>query len=130
MSASSQDKRAGLTITAICNPENMTRLEKAVQEELERLLRDGVTKDELDQARQGYLQSVKVGRSSETALVGLLGGLRHLGRTMTWQADFEKKVEALTPESVVAALRRNIDPKKLVIVRAGDFGAKPAGVAP
>jgi zinc protease len=42
---------------------------------------------------------------------------------MLWEADFEKKIAALTPEQVNAALKRHIDPKKLVIVSAGDFGA-------
>ena len=58
--------------------------------QLVRLLRDVVTADELDKAREGYLQSMKVGRSSDAALGGSLGGLRYLGRTMLWEADFEK----------------------------------------
>src|SRR5436190_16946723 len=102
----------------------MDRLEKAVQEELARLLRDGVTQDELDQARKGYLQSQKVSRSSDTALAGILSGLRHAGRTMAYEAAMEKKINALIPENVQAALQKHIDPKKLVIVSAGDFAAK------
>ena len=86
------------------------------------MLRDGVTVDELDKAREGYLQSMKVGRSSDAALAGTLGSLRHLDRTMLWEADFEKKIAALTPERIGAAMKRHIDPKKLVIVAAGDFG--------
>jgi len=50
-----------------------------------------------------------------------LNSLQHLNRTMIWQADFEKKIAALTPEQIKAALKRHIDPKKLVIVEAGDF---------
>ena len=125
LSVSSFDQRAGLTITAICNPQNIRRVEKAVQEELDRLLRDGVTKDELEQGKQGYLQAQKVGRSSDTALVGILANLSHVGRTMTFQAELEKKIQALTPEQIVAALRKHIDPKKLLIVIAGDFETKP-----
>jgi zinc protease len=124
LSVSSFDKRAGLTITAICNPQNIRRVEKAVQEELDRLLRDGVTKDELDQGKQGYLQAQKVGRSSDTALVDILANLSHVGRTMAFQAELEKKIQTLTPEQIVAALRKHIDPKKLVIVTAGDFETK------
>ena len=123
-SASSFDKRASLTITAICNPQNVGRVEKAVQEELDRLLRDGVTQDELDKARTGYLQSQKVGRSSDTALAGILSNLSHAGRTMAFSAEFEKRIEALTPDQVLSALRKHIDPKKLVIVIAGDFETK------
>jgi len=124
LSASSFDQRAGLTITAICNPQNIGRLEKAVQEELDRLLRDGVTQDELDKARTGYLQSQKVGRSSDTALAGILSNLSYEHRTMAFSAELEKKIETLTPDQVLAAWRKHIDPKKLVIVTAGDFETK------
>jgi zinc protease len=91
------------------------------------MLRDGVTADELDKAREGYLQSMKVGRSSDGALAGSLGGLRHLGRTMLWEADFEKKIAALSAEQVGAAMKRHIDPKKLVVIAAGDFPEEKPG---
>jgi zinc protease len=122
LNVSSQDERASFTISAIVNPQNIERLQVCALEEVERLLREGVTADELGTAREGYLQSMKVGRSSDAALVGSLNGLRHLDRTMLWEADLEKKISELTPEQVATALRRHIDPKKLVIVNAGDFG--------
>ena len=125
--ASPWEPRASFSITAICNPKNMARLEVCVKEELQRLMRDGITAEELDKARQGYLESLKVSRSSDVAIAGTLASLRHLDRTMAWQADMEKKIRALTPETVNAALRQHIDPAKLVVVTAGDFDAKPAG---
>src|SRR6185436_2184322 len=91
LSVSSQDQRASFTISAIVNPQNLPRLQICALEELDRLLRDGVTEDELNKAREGYLQSMKVGRASDSALAGSLGSLRHLDRTMRWQADLEKK---------------------------------------
>jgi zinc protease len=124
LTVSSFDQRAGLTINAICNPLNIARVEKAIQEELARLLRDGVTKDELDRGKQGYLQGQKVGRSSDNALAGILANLSLAGRTMAYHAELEKTIETLTPEQVLAALRKHFDPKKLVIVIAGDFESK------
>jgi len=38
-----------------------------------------------------------------------------------WQADLEAKVKALTPDQIVVALRKYLDPAKLSIVKAGDF---------
>jgi zinc protease len=46
-----------------------------------------------------------------------------------WDADLEKKIEALTPDQVVATLRKYVDPKKLVIVTAGDFETKATASA-
>ena len=125
LSVSSQDQRSSFTITAIVNPQNLARLQQCALEELDRLQKDGVTAEELDKARDGYLQAIKVGRSSDTALTGTLGGLRHLDRTMQWQADFEAKIATLTPDQISAAMKRHIDPKKLVMVGAGDFGSGP-----
>ena len=48
---------------------------------------------------------------------------------MAWEADLEKKITALTPEQVKSALNRHINPKKLVVVAAGDFEAKAADVS-
>jgi zinc protease len=127
-SASAWDKRATLSITAICNPQNMSRVELAAREELERLIKDGVTQDELDQAKKGYLQSRKVGLTSDQALSGILSNLRQLNRTMAYEADMDKKIEALTPETVSAALRDHIEAKKLAVVVAGDFAAKTTAV--
>jgi zinc protease len=127
--ASAWDKRATLTITAICNPQNMSRVEMAAREELDRLLRDGVTPEELEQAKQGYLQARKVGRTSDQALTGILSSLRQLDRTMAYEADMDHKIEALTPEAVSAAWRSHIEAKKLAVVVAGDFAAKTTAAA-
>jgi zinc protease len=123
---SSEDQRASFIITAIVNPKNAARLQASALDELDRLLREGITPDELNKARDGYLQARRVARASDPALAGALGSLRHLDRTMQWDADFEKKITALTPDEINAALRRHLDPKKLVIVNAGDFEAPPA----
>jgi zinc protease len=130
LAASEWDQRATFTITAICNPENMSRVETAAREELDRLLRDGVTTDELAQAKRGYLQARKVGRTSDQALTGILSTLRQLDRTMAFEAEMDQKIEALTPETVTSALRRHIDAKKLAVVVAGDFGGKSAAAPP
>jgi len=125
-SASPLDKRANFTISAICNPQNIGRVEKAVRDELERLVRDGVTQDELDQAKQGYLRAQKVRRTTDGALAALLSELSYTDRTMSYYIDLEKKIESLTPGQLLTATRRYIDPKKLVLVTAGDFDTKTA----
>jgi len=125
MSVSSQDQHATFTISAIVNPKNIDRLQQCAVEELDRLLRDGVTVDELNRAREGYLQALKVARANDPALATKLGGLRHLNRTMAWESDLEKHIAGLTPEQVNSALKR-IDPQKLVVVTAGDFPQESA----
>ena len=49
-----------------------------------------------------------------------------LKRTLAWDADFEKKIEALNPEKVVTAFRKHLDVSKLTIIKAGDFAKAAA----
>jgi zinc protease len=40
---------------------------------------------------------------------------------LVFDADFEKRVAALSPEVINMAMRKYIDPSRLTIVKAGDF---------
>lgn len=120
------DPRASLTINAICNPANIEKVNVAIAEELEKLLQDGVTAEELERGKQGYLQQQQVMRTSDVGLVSTLTENLFVDRTMAYYADLEKKIAALKPEQVLAALKKRIDPKRLVIVDAGDFEAAKA----
>ena len=40
---------------------------------------------------------------------------------MAWDADFDAKIAALTPDEINAAMKRYLDPQKMSIVKAGDF---------
>jgi len=126
LSVSAQDQRAVLTITAICNPTNMARVESCVHEELDRLLKDGVTPEELEKAKRAYLEGQRVARENDGALAALLTGSRHLDRTLQFDADVEKKIAALTIDQVMGAFRHYVDPTRLVVVTAGDLAAPAA----
>jgi zinc protease len=45
---------------------------------------------------------------------------------LAYESDLDAKLAALTPDDVLAALKKHIDPNRLVIVIAGDF-AKSGG---
>ena len=121
LQASSLDERAAFYVYAISNPDNMKRVETAVREEIERLLKHGVTAEELDAARGGYLQRLKVSRMDDSGLARQLAEFLHAGRTMAFQAELEKRLQEVTPDSLLAAMQRHLDPTRLVIATAGDF---------
>ena len=97
--------------------------------ELERALREGFTKEEVENAKSGYLQARRGARGQDGALAARLASYAVLKRTMQWDADFDAKIAALTPESILAALKRHLDFSQLSSVKAGDF-AKPSAAAP
>jgi zinc protease len=119
--ADTRDPVASLSANAITNPANIDRLEKAFFEELERFLAQGPSPEELRDAQKAYLEAQKVGRTSDAALAGRIVSNLHLGRTFAYTLEQEKRIAALTPADVTAAFQRRIDPKRLVVIRAGDF---------
>jgi predicted Zn-dependent peptidase len=119
--AEAEDENASLMTFAIFNPANLAKVEAGVREEFDRLLRGGVTPDELDKARKGYLQQVKAGRTSDASLASTLANYLHLGRTLAFDVDLERKIQALTPDAVNSTVRKYLDPKTLTSVVAGDF---------
>ena len=62
-----------------------------------------------------------LGRSQDQSLAQKLANNEYFGRTMAWDAGFETKVEAATPEQILEAVRQRLDPKAMTIVKAGDF---------
>lgn len=123
---SAVDKRSVFYIFAISNPENAGKVQTAILEELQRLLKDGVTQKELDDARTGYLQEQEIRRSSDRGLTSLLEAYAFIGRDMKFVANFEEQVRGLTVDSVNSALRKHIRPERLFIASAGDFSKAPA----
>ena len=121
LSANPLDKTGMFMTYAIYNPENAEKLEKVFREEMDRAVKDGFTAEEITAARSGLLQSRMVSRAQDAGLSGTLNSYLYLNRTMAWDADFEKKMESLTPEQVNAALKKHIDPSKISIIKAGDF---------
>ena len=107
-------------INAICNPANLSKVVKGVDEELARLLNNGISAEEFDRAKTGYLQQYQSQRANDGALLGLIANHVYLGRTMKYDADLEQAIQKLTPETVLAALRKHVDPKMLIVVGAGD----------
>ena len=124
--------KAGLFFTyAIYAPENLAKLQQAFNEEIARVLAEDFTKEEIDLAKSGWLQSRSVARAQDNELVGNLASFLFIGRTLAWDAEFEKKVMALDGPQIRAALKRHLDPSKFTIVKAGDFaGAAKKQAAP
>jgi len=106
---------------AIYAPQNLARLETAFREELERALKDGFTEEEIKAAKSGYLQGRQVSRSQDRELANLIAGNLQFERTLAYDIELEKKIEALTADQILAALRKHLDPAKLSLVKAGDF---------
>ena len=123
ISARAKDGRVDFTLYAITNPKNRDKLMAVMLEELEKIRKDGVTQEELDEAKVAYLQAARVRRSGDSALTSELLSTLFNDRTMAHYAEHDAQIEAATVESVNKAINKYIDPDKLIMAVAGDFAA-------
>ena len=121
LSASQLDKRAEFGVYAISNPANMKKVIKAIGEELQLLVDNGVEETELEEAKRGYLQRQSLSRNSDRGLISVLANTLDADRTMSHYTERENAIRELTVETVQVAIRKHFRPERLVIVTAGDF---------
>jgi len=119
--ASGFDQVAAFGVSAIFAPANRERVERAVREELERAVRGGFSADEVASGAKALIEARRLARRNDRQLVGRLADYLYKKRDFSWDVAFEKRIAALTPAEVNAALLRHIDPSRLSLVTAGDF---------
>jgi zinc protease len=115
-----------LSATVSSNPVNTPKVEASFMDELKKTLVNGFTAAEVAEAKKAYQDLRNVGRSQETALVGLIASHEQLGRTLLYDERMESRIQALTVEQINQAFRKHVDWEMVTIVKAGDF--KKAGV--
>jgi len=120
LNVGSIDRSGSFNISALAAPQNLVKVEAAVRNELELVLKAGFTDEEVARAKSGLLQKRLQARTQDSALAAGWNGAMYLGRTFAWSKAFENRVTAVTTADVNAAMRRAIDPAKISVITAGD----------
>lgn len=110
-----------LGLYAIYAPGNLERLQRGLNEELARFVRDGITEQELQDARSGLLEAARIARTQDGALARTLASQLYQQRDMHFTLAQEARLQGLSVEDVNAAIRRHLNPAHFVQVFAGDF---------
>lgn len=129
LSVPSRDPAGMWLAFAISAPQNTSKVEAALREELDKALKEGFTEAELADGKKAWAQSQQVGRTGDAGLAGRLAGYLSFDRTMTFDKDLEAKVAALTVAQVNEALRAHLKPEAVSVIKAGDFAKAVAAGA-
>jgi zinc protease len=125
LSASSFEPSASISFYAIFAPENRARVEQALTEELARLIKDGISADELASAKKAILAGGNTRRANDSAVARSWAGKLERKRTFAWDAELEARLAGLTLAQVNAAIRKWIAPGQVNWSLAGDFDKVP-----
>lgn len=118
------DQNSQLFVYAIYNPMNLEKVQAGFKEEIQRLIQEGVTEEEVKNAVNGWIQGQSVSRAKDNELSSLINNNLYYDRDMSFHKELEAKVSALTAEEVNAAIKKYLKPfAEWTVVNAGDFEA-------
>ncbi len=92
----------------------LSALEAAFDAEIARLLRDGVTAEELDSARRRLVIEATYARDSVSGPARVLGAALAVGHTVEQVEAWPDRINAVTAEDVLAAARHVLAPERSV----------------
>lgn len=124
LNVSSFEPSGSWGVYAIFSPENRSKVEAAIREEFERVIRDGFSQAEVQDGIKALLNYRKLARAQDSGLTGAWVNYLDTGRTFAWAAELDRKMANLTADQVNAVIRKYLKPAEFSSVAAGDFEKK------
>nr|MBF0685553.1 insulinase family protein [Pseudomonas sp.] len=121
LSISSFEPSASWSAYAIYAPSNRKQVEAAVEEELNRVVKQGFTEQEVSQGVTALLNQRRLTRAQDSVLASTWLNYLETGRTFAWSADIDRQLKALTADDLNAVVRKYLQPKRFSSAVAGDF---------
>jgi zinc protease len=106
-------------VSAGVNPANMDRAIDLIIGELERFTREAVSLEELEDTQSYYLGRIPMQMESNAGVAGALINLERYQLGLDYYRRYPQLVLDVTPEKVLEAARRYIEPDKLYIATSG-----------
>jgi zinc protease len=107
--------------SAIVAASNIAKGRTSLLDEVTRMATSPVTQDELRHAKDSWIKDQDTNLSSDSYLVDMLTSQAYRKRTTAYSKDLRARIEALTPADIQRVAAKYLDPKRLIIVTAGDL---------
>jgi zinc protease len=116
-----------LAIRAGVSPANVDRAVASIDEEVVRLVRDGLTEKELDESRRYLIGSIPRALETNAAIAAFLQTEELFGLGVDYDARLPDLLGAVTLDDVNAAARRALDSDRATVVIAGPYEDRVIG---
>ncbi|HEY2152485.1 MAG TPA: pitrilysin family protein [Vicinamibacterales bacterium] len=117
-----------LAIRAGVSPANVDKAIASIDEEIVRLVRDGITEQELDESRRYLIGSIPRALETNAAIATFLQTSEFFGLGLDHDARLPGLLSAVTLDEVNRAARTALDPGRATLVIAGPYAdAQPVG---
>lgn len=100
--------------------ETTVRAIRALLKELEDITENPVTQDELNLAKDSYLNSWVFKFDSKEKIINRLLTYAYYGYPMNFMETLKERIEGVTPDDILQAARKKLDPKNVQILVVGN----------
>jgi zinc protease len=102
----------------------------STRRELDSWRNAGVTDDELKRAKSELAGDYQVGLATTGGMAATIHVMLNRGMPLSFVDEYPRKVAAITRERVNDAIKRHIDPSRMVLVQAGTVEGRSATTGP
>jgi zinc protease len=124
------DPNSKLDVYAIFAPQNLGKVQSALDDELSRVLASGFGDAEIASARRAILEERTIARTRDSTLAAALVTQAWLGRTWTFSGDLDQAIAKVDAKEATTALRKYVDAKRIAYAVAGDLAKVGAAARP
>jgi zinc protease len=110
-----------LAIRAGVSPANVDRAVASIDEEIARLVKEGLTAQELDESRRYLIGSLPRSLETNAAIANFLQAEELFGLGLDYDIRLPDLLNAVTLDDVHAAARRILDPDRATVIIAGPY---------
>lgn len=124
------DESGSFGAYAIVAPQNLAKAKASILDEIAKMADGKTTPDELQRTKDSWIKAQDTQLSDDSTVTFMLRSQLYRGRTTTHTKELRAKLQAVTPADIERVAKRRLDPKRLVIVDAGDLAKAKAPPAP
>jgi zinc protease len=106
-------------VIAGVNPSNLNKAIDLIEKELKKFVKQGVTKQELEDSQANYVGRLPLSLESNGGVANAILNIYRYDLGMDYYQRYESLVRNVTRDDVVEVARKYIEPDKLVISTAG-----------
>lgn len=106
-------------ISAGVNPSNVRKAIELIKAEIARFVSSGVSREELADSQANFIGRLPLSLESNAGIAGALLNIERYDLGLDYYQRFPDLVRSVTPETVLMAIQKYLDPEKLAIAIAG-----------
>ncbi len=107
------------TVSAGVNPANVQKARDLICEEIRRFVEKGITSEELADSQSNFIGRLPLSLESNGGVASALLNIEQYDLGLDYYRRYPELVRAFSPEQVMTAVRKYLDPERLAIAIAG-----------